>query len=265
MNLQVILFIVVIISYLFGAPAFSQQKITDFNLSNFREDGKKDWEMRGQEAFIFEEYVDIRQMEARHYRAGRIIDIKADKGMLYKPHMDAYLYNNVEARSNDGAALFTDSLIWKKDKNLIYTNDPVRLTRDASEIRAVGMNADTELEKVNFLKDVTVRLKNEQSPDPVVVQCEGPLAIDYLEGVGVFQHNVRVSSEEGTMYSDRATIFFDAQQKVLKKVISEGNVEIFKGDNVTLAEKATYVSDGGQLMLEGSPHLTVFPDEITGN
>jgi len=37
----------------------SQQKINDFYLSNMKEDGSKDWEVKGKEATIKDKYVDI--------------------------------------------------------------------------------------------------------------------------------------------------------------------------------------------------------------
>lgn len=265
MVLRYILSIVGIVILSVGASVDAQQRVGDFNLSNFRENGTKDWEMKGKEAFVFDEYVDINQMQARHYRQDRIIDIKADKGMLYKPQMDAYLRENVEIHSNDGAALYTDSLTWKKDKNLVYTDDVVRLARNSFEIEAKGMNADTELEKIDFEQDVTLKAQDTETGDMITVQCQGPLEVDYNQGVAVFQDQVRVESERGLMFSDKATVCFDADQQTIVQIVAEGNVKIVQGENVTLADKATYVNADQRLVLEGAPHLIIFPDENTGN
>ncbi len=265
MVLRYILSIVGIVIISVSASGYAQQKVGDFNLSNFRGDGTKDWEMRGKEAFVFDEYVDVNQMQARHYRQDRIIDIKADKGMLYKPQMDAYLRENVEIHSDDGAALYTDSLTWKKDKNLIYTDDPVRLARNSLEIEARGMNADTEMETVDFTEDVTLMSQDEETGDMITVQCQGPLEVDYNRGVAVFKDQVRVESERGLMFSDKATVYFNADQQNIMRIIAEGNVKIVQGENITLADKATYVNAEQRLVLEGTPHLIIFPDETTGN
>ena len=48
--------------------------------------------------------------------------------------------------------------------------------------------------------------------------------------------------------------------KKIKKVISQGNVKIIKGDNITFAEKATYFGLDGKLVLEGNPRLIYFPE-----
>ena len=47
--------------------ASSEQRIMDFYLSNFKEDGSRDWEVKGKEAVIYDRYVDIDEMEASYY------------------------------------------------------------------------------------------------------------------------------------------------------------------------------------------------------
>jgi lipopolysaccharide export system protein LptA len=79
----------------------SKQKVNDFYLSNLKEDGKRDWEMKGREATIYDKYVDINKMEARYYSNNDVISIKSEKAELNKESMNAKLKENVELKIPD--------------------------------------------------------------------------------------------------------------------------------------------------------------------
>lgn len=79
----------------------SKQKINDFYLSNLKEDGKKDWEMKGKEAILGDKYVDINKMEAKYYSNNDVISIKSENAQLDKESMNADLRDNVELKIPD--------------------------------------------------------------------------------------------------------------------------------------------------------------------
>lgn len=109
----------------------SEQKIKDFYLSNLKEDGSKDWEVKGTEAVIKDKFVDIENMDAKYYSDKNPVFIKSDKAKLNKENMNADLKDNVELkipnedgtyititctgplemRYNDGIAIFNDNVI----------------------------------------------------------------------------------------------------------------------------------------------------------
>jgi lipopolysaccharide export system protein LptA len=100
----------------------------------------------------------------------------------------------------------------------------------------------------------------------ITVDCEGPLEVDYAQGYAVFNDNVVVESSEGKMFSEKATVFFLKDTKTIERIVSEGDVKIIRDDNVTFAEKATYIEAEKRLILEGRPRLILFPeDEDTRN
>jgi len=259
---MVIFFTLLVISIVTGQlKAYAEQKITDFYLSNVKEDGTCDWEVKGEEAFIYDEYVDIEEMEANYYPENDKILITSNKAKLNKSNMDVELKEDVYVENKDGATLVTDSLNWQREKNHIQTDDWVKTTKDTMQITATGMSADTQLKDADFIKDVEVIFSDTQNDDVGTATCSGSLEIEYSKGTAVFNKDVVFIKKEGKLFCDKATFFFDAENKAIIKVIAVGNVKIVRGENITLSEKATYYEQGQRMVLEGRPRVIYYPQK----
>lgn len=185
----------------------SGQKIKDFYLSNLKEDGSKDWEVKGKEAIIQDKYVDINKMEGKYYSDNDAIFVKSEKAKLNKENKNADLRDNVELKIPN--------------------------------------------------KDGTY----------VTVNCSGPLEMRYNDGIAIFNDDVVVDSEQGKLFSDKATVYFDTKDKSKTKIVAQGHVKIVKDDNVAFADKATYTGQNKNVVLEGNPRLIYFSkkDEAAGS
>lgn len=237
----------------------SQEKIKGFYLANYKDDGEQDWEVKGQEALIHDNYVDIDIMDAKYYTEDDTVSVKSKKARLDRDNLNVELKEDVHVENEEGMTLVTDSLNWKRNESMIETNDWVEVENKTMSIKAKGMEADTELKKVDFSNNVAVKLPDEKNKRFILVTCSGPMEIDYNDSTAIFNNDVVVENKEGTLFSDKATVYFDSQNKGILKVISEGNVKIIKDENVTVAEKATYLGPEERLILEGSPRLIYFP------
>jgi len=82
----------------FSFNVFSQQKIEDFYLSNFKEGSKKDWEINGKNAVVEDKYVNINKMEAKYYSNNTVMEVKSDKAKFNKENFNAKLEDNVEVK-----------------------------------------------------------------------------------------------------------------------------------------------------------------------
>ncbi len=245
----------------FNTQSYSQQRIKDFYLSNFKEDGSQDWEVEGREATIYDKYVDIDQMKANYHLNDDTVVITSDEARLDKESMDVYLKKNVVVKNKEGATLFTESLNWQRQNNKVDTQDWVKANKDSMQINAKGLSADTELKNADFKEDVEVTLPAEEGRGAITVTCVGPLEIEYNTGKAVFNKDVVVSNEQGKLFSDKATIYFDNQQNKVEKIVSQGHVKIVRDGNVTYSQKATYLADEQRIVLEGKPRLIYFPEE----
>ena len=241
--------------------AYSQQKIKGFYLSNLKDNGFRDWEVRGREAILHDEYVDIDEMNANYYLKDDTINITSDEARLNKESMDLYLKDNVNIKNKEGATLITDSLDWQRQKNQINTEDWVKVERNSMQIIAKGLSADTQLKNADFKEDVEVVFPDEKTGETTTITCKGPLEIEYNLGKAVFNQDVVVKNKDGTLNSDKTTLFFDNQEKRIKTIIAEGNVKITRDDNVTFSQKATYTVAEQKIVLEGRPRLYYFPKE----
>ena len=117
------------------------------------------------------------------------------------------------------------------------------------------------LKKADFVKDVEVEFPGEKGKDFTKITCDGPLEIEYQQGRATFNHNVIVENKDGKLFSNKAIVFFNQEDKKIERIISEGNVRIFREDNVVFARRATYLGSEEKLVLEGSPRLIYFPEE----
>ena len=238
--------------------AYAEQSITDFYLSNYKEDGTRDWEVKGQEAYIYDEHVDIDKMQAKYFSPEDTISVTSKKAKMDKANMDVYLREDVKIENKEGMELLTDSLDWKRSDNTIKTDDWVEAKQNSMNIKAKGLTADTEFKRADFEQDVAVSLPMKDGQGAIQVNCVGPLEIEYQEGRAIFHNNVVIDSEEGKMFCDKATVYFDMAGKKIDRFVCEGSVKIVKDENVTFAEKATYWGETQKLVLEGSPRLIYF-------
>lgn len=236
----------------------SPQKLNDFYLSNYKEDGVQEWEIKGKEADIYDKHVDIDKMEAKYYAHNDTISIQSENAKLNKENMDVYLKENVHMENKEGMKLDTDSLNWKREANKLETDDWVKAEGKFMNIKAKGLSADTELKTADFEENVQVKLADKNSKDVTTINCNGPLEIDYSKGEAVFNNKVVAENKEGKMFADKSTVYFDVKGKKIIKMISEGNVRIIRDENVTFAEKATYMGDINKLVLEGNPRIIYF-------
>ena len=236
---------------------FSQQTIKNFYLSNWQKEGKR-WELKGKEALIRGDYIDIKNMQATYFLKERTITLDSERGRIVKPDMNIFLKNNVNLKTDDGITLRSSSLSWQK-KRFLSTFDKVRLKKDNMRVEAKGLLADTDLGKINFKKDVKVNLADEN--EKIIITCQGPLEINYNQNKAVFNKNVVVVSSQGKITSDKGIIYFDKDRKKIVKIICEGNVKIEKENNITFAQKATYIEKNKRIILEGSPRLIIFPEK----
>ncbi len=84
------------LSLFFILNVFSQQRIKDFYLSNYKENGTRAWEINGSEAVVSDRYVDITDMEAKYYTNHTFMQVKSDTARLERETMSVSLRDNVE-------------------------------------------------------------------------------------------------------------------------------------------------------------------------
>lgn len=266
----------------------SDQQISEFSLSGYAEKGAKAWDLAGKTADIFTDVVKLQSVIGNLYGKQEDIKLTADSGDFNKTDGKVHLEKNVVITTSTGTKLTTDSLDWDRRGQLVTTEDYVNIQRQNMVALGKGAVGQMGLKQVSLQKDVQVdilpELKNDALPDPkdkTVITCDGPLEIDYDKNVAVFKDNVKVQRPDSTIYSDRMDIYFIPSDKKtpeskegaqpdaspalmgsnIDKIFAKGNVRVFKGENITYSDTATYTSGDKKVILTGRPKLIIYSTE----
>lgn len=120
------------------------------------------WELFSDKASVFKE-KNLTRIEGVHlvfYRTNRI-DTTVDSkfGEIRDETRLLSSISNVVLRTSDGTVLYTDLLHWDNSKNLLFTDQYVKIIRKNNDIiQGIGMEADHQLQKLIILKQVSGRI-----------------------------------------------------------------------------------------------------------
>ncbi|MBN1587471.1 MAG: LPS export ABC transporter periplasmic protein LptC [Candidatus Omnitrophica bacterium] len=234
------------------------QWMESFAVSGYADDGQKKWDLRGATAQILDEVVELQEVVATSY--GRIsVTLTSEEGTLDQNQEDIQVRRNVVVTTSDGAQIFTELLNWQSAGEIASTPERVRMVREQVEIEGTGAKALPQEKYVELHKDVEVRAE-----PSTVITCMGAMEVRYGEENAVFNDNVHVQDDRGTMSSDILRVWFDPETKKVTKLSAEGNVKISRANTVTYCEKARYDTQDGRMILRGSPRVVLRDTQTDG-
>lgn len=252
--------------YFFSSNVLAQetgQQFLEFNLSGHSQQGEKTWEVKGESADVFSDVVKLKNVDADLYGQEKV-NLKAKKGNLNKASGDMHLEEDVIAVTETGSTMTTDSLDWKRDSNLITTEDKVRIEKENLVAVGTGAEAKTDLKKAKLKDDVIVEIASEdenKNLNKTVITCDGQLDIDYQNSIAIFNENVKVKDLRGEMFSDTMEVYFDSQTKAIIKIIAKGHVKIVRDENESYSDEAIYTEADKKITLIGRPKLILYSEE----
>ena len=196
------------------------------------------------------------------WRRTPIIKIKARKALFNKAENSLEMQEEVRIETEEGMRLETEVIKWNQDQDKVFTDQPVTITKDEDrlQIKGRGLDAQPSLKNAKINEEVSVKIPQEDNSF-IMITCQGPLELEYEKGIAVFYNEVKVSQKDSTLYSDKATMYFNNQTRTVDKVVAEGNVRIIRGKDTSFSEKATYMASTKKVILEGKPRLIIFPEE----
>jgi len=261
----------------------SAQQIGDFSLSGSGEKGKKAWDLSGKTADIYNDVVKLKEVVGNHYGDKDNINLTADNGNFNKSSGVVHLEKNVVITTSSGAKLTTDSLDWDRKQQIVSTLDKVNLARSDMNLAGVGAKGQTALKQVVLEKNVRLDIqpadKQTKKKEKIVITCDGPLDIDYEKNIAVFNNNVKVEKSDMTIYSDKMQVYFVPKQEAdkreadkkdqgpdlmsssINKIISQGNVRIIRGENISYSQEAVYTALDKKISLTGRPQIIIYQTE----
>ena len=118
------------------------------------EDGRKLWILDAQHARVYNEIIIADSVRIRFYDEEEIeySVLHAPGGVLNTKTHNILVGDSVVVYTSDSSTLFTDSLFWYNDSQLIMTNQYVRIVkRDSTVIEGKGLRADPRLDKIEII------------------------------------------------------------------------------------------------------------------
>lgn len=241
----------------------ASQKIMDFFLEGYNDDGTKKWDVKGDSADMLpDNTVKILKVDANGYGKDNSINLTADTGVLNRDTNDVHLEKNVVAVTKDRGRLLTDWLDYHAEREEITTDAFVKLTKDNMVVTGTGAVTEPGMNKARLNKYVTAIMKKEGSNETTTITCDGILDVFYKKNMAVFNDNVKVADNKGFVYADRMEVHYNSDAREIKNIFATGNVSIIRDDNVTYSQKAKYVADEERLVLSGvRPRVVFYAEE----
>jgi len=269
-SILVFLFIFLLATLSEALPQEPEQEVDEFNLSGFGQGGRKAWEISGKSADIFSDQIRLDDFVGTLYGQEKII-VTAQRGDFNKVQNTIHLENDVVITTESGAKLTTDYLDWDRDISQVKTEAPVDIKKDDIVASGVGIRGDTELGNVDLERDAKVQINDKNNK--IVITCAGPLSINYVDNIAVFNKDVFADDGETQMCADLMEVFFNLSKSNnstgsfaektgrIKRIVARGNVKIMRENNISLSDEAIYNADDKTLSLTGRPKLIIYSTE----
>jgi LPS export ABC transporter protein LptC len=249
----------------------SSQQLQGFNLNGYNNNGEKSWDVNGTKADISDTNIQITNVDANFY-GKQPANLTADHGTINKTNGNVHLQDNVVITAQDrGTQMTTNSLDWNRNKDLVTTQDPVKIVDDQGVVTGQGMLAHPNLKKARINKHVKAVVQTQPDGDPesqtITVTSDGPMQMNQATMYAVFNIHV-IAVEESTgreLHCDKMEIWFNQATKKIKKAICTGHVKAVQGPDVSYADKMTFEGDTQLLTMIGRPRIVFDTGSAKGN
>ena len=160
--------------------AAASQQLQGFNLNGYDNNGDKTWDVNGTKADISDTNIQITNVDANFYGKQQA-NLTADHGTINKVNGNVHLKDNVVVTSQDrGTQMTTDTLDWNRNKDLVTTQDPVKIMDHQGVVTGQGMSAHPNLKKAQINRHVKARcipsrrvtLMTRSSQSPQTAPCK---------------------------------------------------------------------------------------------
>lgn len=119
--------------------------------------GKKLWTLNASIANVYSEIIKVDTVKIRFYNENQeeFAQLKALAGELNNRTHNILVKDNVALFTSDSTKLFTDSLFWQNDSQIILTDAHVKILKsDSTVIEGKGLKTSPDLKKIEIIGDV---------------------------------------------------------------------------------------------------------------
>lgn len=143
-----------------ATPSVPRAQLTGVHLVESQE-GRKLWEVTADKAEVFDGQSITRleklvnPVQVTLYSPEGTLIAWSDRVTIHMETKDVALEGHVRAVSESGTTLTTEALTWSSASRRLSTDRRVRVLRDGMVSGGVGLEAETTLERVRILRDIT--------------------------------------------------------------------------------------------------------------
>jgi len=249
----------------------SSQQLQGFNLNGYDNNGQKSWDVNGTKADISDDNIKITNVDANFYGKEQA-NLTADHGTINKTNGNVDLKDNVVVTSKDrGTQMTTDTLDYNRNKDLVTTQDPVKIVDEQGVVTGQGMVAHPNLKRAKIKSHVkavvNTQPQGEDNNQVITITSDGPMQMDQVKMYAVFiDHVVAVEASTGReLHADKMEIWFNQATKHINKAICTGHVKVIQGPNVSYADQMVYEGATQLLTMTGRPKIVFDTGSTKGN
>jgi len=233
------------------------QKVLQFDLTAYTDQGAKRWEIKGKSADVVDHIVELKDIVASTYGKNNTLTLKATEGTYDKEANKVQFVKDVVITTSDGAKVLAETMDWDSKNNIITADGAVKIEREEITLWGRGVRGEPELKQARFDKEIKIEMDDGQT----VITCDGPMDIDYENNSAVFKNNVKIVDLKGEVSSNTLQAYLNPKTKEIVKAIATGDVRIIRGDNHSKSQEAIYLAEEHKVVLTGRPEITIYPDE----
>lgn len=132
-------------------PARSQADLSIKELQLEEESGGVRWHLTADSAQVFEDEkrTSLQKVRVHVEEKTRTWTVTGEEGDLFQERKDFEVRRNVVMTADDGMVLETTVLRWKDDERRLWTDVPVKITRDRAVIFGTALNVKMSDEATN--------------------------------------------------------------------------------------------------------------------
>ena len=197
-----------------------RQEVRNFKLEGFSKAGTSKWSVHGEFANIVEPDIFFKRLDGESLSDEMTIAITADSGIYNKNSRSAELKGNVVVTLSDGGKVYMDHARWNAGNEEIITDSPIKI--EHSGIVLEGRGAIVKPQSEWAVIEHNIRMVDKSGR---IINCEGPLEVDYKHNKAILKKNVEIIDEDGTIQADQVTAYFNVDTRQIERIEWLGNVK----------------------------------------
>jgi LPS export ABC transporter protein LptC len=245
----------------------------DYAMSNARyvsvKAGKVEVESTAQEAIydLHQARMDAKNVVAHFYNENaEKTKVTADQAFFYQKDRRVHLLGNVHSESPDGFHTKGPEAEYFVDKRFMVAPQPIEGVTEDGTLTVWGNRAESNLDerKVHLMGDARTHFIE---PKRGLTKVRGDRAVmDRTIDKVVFYENVKVEQDKTTGTGERADIFYQSQNRLLKYMSLTGNVMIVEANGrYTRSQVAEFFAPTDTIVLSGFPSVYDGDDAVNGD